>query len=188
MRLMIIWGSSRPGRKGGPVAYWVKSQAKKDKRFEKVDFVDLQEMTLPFYDEPNSPYGMAEAGEDYSNADGKAWAERVGKADGVIIVTPEYNHNIPAVLKNALDWVGPEWLDKPVGLISYGSSSGGVYAVAALRIICAELGLVNVANAIHFTRYKTTFASKEEPSEYSEQKLDEMFVEISRLREAFSKS
>jgi NAD(P)H-dependent FMN reductase len=188
MRLMIIWGSSRPGRKGGPVSYWVKSQAKKDKRFEKIDFVDLHEMVLPFYDEPNSPYGMADAGEDYKNPEGKAWAERVGKADAVILVTPEYNHNIPAVLKNALDWVGPEWLDKPVGLISYGSASGGVYAVAALRIICAELGLVTVANAMHFTRYKSTFASGEEPSDYSEKNLEKMLDEIIRLHKAFAKN
>ncbi len=185
---MIIWGSSRPGRKGGPVAFWAKSQAKQDKRFEKVDFVDLQEMVLPFFDEPLSPFGMADAGEDYKNPDGKAWAERVAKADGVIIVTPEYNHNVPAVLKNALDWVGREWGDKPVGFISYGSATGGVYAVAALRIICAELGLVNVANAIHFTRYRSTFESGSEPSEYSAQALTKMLDEIVRLSQAFSKN
>lgn len=188
MRLMIIWGSSRPGRRGGPVAYWVKSQAKQDERFDKVDFVDLQEMVLPFYDEPLSPFGMADEGKDYQNPEGKAWAERVGKADGIILVTPEYNHAPPAVLKNALDWVGREWLDKPVGLISYGSSAGGARAVDQLRSITIELGLINVANAIHFVGYRRTFESNEEPSESSNQRLTRMFDEILRLHTKFAKS
>ena len=186
MQLMIIWGSSRPERKGGPVAFWVKSQAKQDKRFEKVDFVDLQEMVLPFFDEPLSPFSMADAGEDYKNPAGREWADRVAKADGVIIITPEYNHAPPAVLKNALDWVGREWGDKPVGFISYGSATGGIYAAASLRIICAELGLVNVANAIHFPRYRSSFESGAEPSEYSNGAIKKMFDEIERLHKKFA--
>ena len=54
---MIIWGSTRSGRKGGPVADWVKSEAAKDKHFE-IDFVDLRELNLPFFDEPTSPFSM----------------------------------------------------------------------------------------------------------------------------------
>lgn len=188
MRLMIIWGSSRHGRKGGPVAYWVKSQAKQDERFEKIDFVDLQEMVLPFFDEPLSPFSMAAAGEDYKNPNGKVWAERVAKTDGVIIVTPEYNHGPPGVLKNALDWVGPEWVDKPVGLISYGGISGGTRAVEQLRSITIELGLVNVANPIHFPFFAKAFEAGEQPSETSNQNLKKMFDEIIRLRNAFSKT
>lgn len=184
---MIIWGSSRQGRKGGPVAYWVKSQAKQDKRFEKVDFVDLQELDLPFFDEPLSPFTMAREGKDYTNPHGKAWAQQVAKADGVILVTPEYNHGPPAVLKNALDWVGVEWLDKPVGLISYGSISGGSRAIEQLRTITIELGLINVANPIHFPFFTKSFESGEQPNETSNQNLKKMFDEIVRLRNAFSK-
>lgn len=185
---MIIWGSSRPERKGGPVAYWVKSQAKQDERFDKVDFVDLKETVLPFFDEPISPFSMADAGVDYQNPDGKAWAERVAKADAVIIVTPEYNHGPPAVLKNALDWVGREWTDKPVGLISYGSAAGGARAIEQLRSITIELGLINVANAIHFVGYRKTFEDGTEPNENSIQRLTKMFEEIVRLSKIFSRS
>lgn len=184
MRLMIIWGSTRQERKGGPVAYWVKSAAKRDKRFDKVDFVDLRDVKLPFYDEPADAFSIAKP-EDYTHPEGRAWAERVIKADGVILITPEYNHGPPAVLKNALDYVGNPWINKPVGLISYGGRVGGARAIEQLRSITIELGLINVANAIHFVRFSRAFESGEEPSEASNESLQKMFDEIIRLHKAF---
>lgn len=185
MRLMIVWGSSRQGRNGGVVAEWVKRHAAADKRFE-VDFVDLRELPLPFFDEPLSPFSMARGGKPYSHPEGKAWAERVAAADGVIIVTPEYNHGPAAVLKNALDWVGPEWLDKPVGFVSYGSSAGGARAVEQLRSITIELGLVQVANPIHFVFYRQAFNEQGEPNhEGTNDSLQKMFDEINRLSGIF---
>jgi NAD(P)H-dependent FMN reductase len=71
MKLMVIWGSSRQGRGGGVVADWVKKHAAADNRLE-VDFVDLQEMVLPFFDEPSSPFTMAREGKPYTNSAGKA--------------------------------------------------------------------------------------------------------------------
>ena len=130
---------------------------------------------------------MKQAGQDYTNPAGKTWAERVAKADGVIIVTPEYNHGPPGVLKNVLDWVGPEWVDKPVGLISYGGAAGGARSVEQLRSITIELGLVNVANAIHFVRFSRTFESGEEPSEDSNESLKKMFDQLIRIHKAFHK-
>lgn len=169
------------------VAEWVKQQASADGRFE-IDFVDLRELNLLFFDEPISPFSMAAAGQDYTNPRGKAWAQRVEKADGVVIITPEYNHGPPAVLKNALDWVGPPWIDKPVGLISYGSISGGTRAVEMLRSITIELGLVNVANAIHFPFFRKTFESGEQPNEQSNENLKKMLGEIVRIKTAFNKT
>lgn len=188
MRLMIIWGSSRQGRNGGVVADWVKRHAAADERLE-IDFVDLRELELPFFDEPISPFSMASAGTDYVNPKGKAWAERVGAAEGVIIVTPEYNHGPTAVLKNALDWVGREWTDKPVGFVSYGSSAGGARAVEQLRSITIELGLVQVANPIHFVYYRQAFNEQGEPNhEGTNDSLQKMFDEIIRLRGLFTKT
>lgn len=185
MKLMIIWGSSRQGREGGVVAEWVKKRAEADERFE-ADFVDLKELDLPFFDEPLSPFTMSREGKEYTHPEGKAWAERVGQADGVLIVTPEYNHGPAAVLKNALDWVGPEWIDKPVGFVSYGGVSGGARAVEQLRSITIELGLVQVANPIHFVFFTKAFDKKGEPvSESIDDSLKKMFDEIIRLHEIF---
>lgn len=182
MRLMIILGSSRQGRRGGVVANWVKAGAEKDNRFE-IDFVDLRELNLPFFDEPMSPFSMARAGQDYTNPTGKAWAQRVGQTEGVIIVTPEYNHGYPGVLKNALDWVGPEWVNKPVGFVSYGNIAGGARAVEQLRQVVVELGLIQIANAIHFPGIaKGAFGEDGQPTyEGSDENLKKMFDEIIRL-------
>lgn len=188
MKLMIIWGSSRQGRKGGVVADWVKKTASADQRLE-IDFVDLKEVGLPFYDEPSSPYTMAAEGQDYVHPEGRTWADRVAKSEAVILITPEYNHAPTAVLKNALDWVGPEWKDKPVGLISYGGASGGARAVEQLRSITIELGLVQVANAIHLVRYKEAFDDQGEPKyPGTTDALKRMFDEIMRLQQLFSKA
>ena len=84
---MVLWGSSRQGRQGGVVADWVKRQAGQDNRFE-LDFVDLQVLKLPFFDEPSSPFTMAREGKSYTHAEGKAWAQRVEQVEAVIIVTP----------------------------------------------------------------------------------------------------
>ena len=67
-----------------------------------------------------------------------AMAEAIGKADGVIIVTPEYNHTIPGVLKNAIDWISrlPDqpFAAKPVALQSASQGLwGGLRAQLALR-------------------------------------------------------
>lgn len=189
MRLMIIWGSSRDGRMGGIVSDWVKKHAEADKRFE-VDFVDLKDLALPFYNEPVSPFWMKPSGVDYKHPEGKTWAKRVGKADGIIIVTPEYNHGYTAVLKNALDWVGPEWVDKPVGFISYGGISGGARVVEQLRTVTIELGLIQVANPIHFVYFANNFDKSGEPKEaekYNGQ-LGKMLDEINRLHTIFSQA
>lgn len=186
MKLMIIWGSSRHGRKGGVVSDWVKSAADKNERFSNVDFVDLRELNLPFYNEPTDAFSI-EKPEDYSTPEAIDWAKRVMKADGIVLVTPEYNHGPPAVLKNALDYIGRPWFDKPVGLISYGGVTGGARAVEQLRSITIELGLINVANAIHLVRFRQAFESGKEPSEFSNDKLKKMFDEILRLHKAFQK-
>lgn len=183
---MIIWGSSRTGRKGGVVTDWVKQQISADKRFE-VDFVDLRELDLPFLDEPTSPFSM-QSPDEYTHPEGRTWAERVGASDGVILITPEYNHGPPGVLKNTLDWVGAPWKDKPVGLISYGGISGGTRAVEQLRSITIELGLINVAKAIHFPFFAKAFESGEQPNESTNENLKKMLDEIVRLKTAFKRA
>jgi NAD(P)H-dependent FMN reductase len=186
MRLMIIWGSSRHGRRGGAVSSWVHRNADNDPRFE-VDFVDLQELTLPFFDEPTSPLSMKSL-DNYTHPEGRAWAERVQMADAFIIVTPEYNFGYTGVLKNALDWVGQPWIDKPVGFVGYGSISGGIRAVDQLRQVVVELGLVQVANAIHFPRFRDGFDEKGEPKyPGANDNLKKMFDEIIRLAGLFKK-
>ena len=189
MRLMVILGSTRAGRRGEVVATWVTAQAQSDARLE-VDYVDLRELNLPFFDEPTSPFTIRDTGASYTHPEGEAWAQRVGHAEGFLIVTPEYNHGYPGVLKNALDWVGREWGDKPVAFIGYGNITGGSRAVEGLRQVAVELGLFQVANAIYFPGIaRGAFTEAGQPAhDGSNENLKKMFDELIRLQQKFAKS
>lgn len=136
LRIGIIAGSTRPGRKALAVAEWVQANA----HAEGVSFevVDLADFALPLLDEA-VPASMGH----YQNEHTKAWAATIDELDGFIFVTPEYNHSLPGALKNALDFVGAEWNNKAAGIVSYGSM-GGVRANEHLRQILAELQIADV--------------------------------------------
>ena len=78
------------------------------------------------------------------------WAEKVASADGFIVVTPEYNHGYPAVLKSALDAVHGEWGKKPIAFVGYGAEGGGARCVEQLRQVAVELQMVPVGNPWSF--------------------------------------
>jgi NAD(P)H-dependent FMN reductase len=185
MKLMIIFGSSRQGRRGEVVSNWVKDQATKDGRFE-IDYVDLRELNLPFFDEPTSPLSM-ESLDEYTHPEGKAWAERVAKADGYILITPEYNYSTSAVLKNALDWVGKPWVGKAVGFVGYGSIGGGTRAVEHLRTIVVELSLFQAPPSVQVVGFKKAFDENGQPKEvrYNDN-LKKVLNEVVRLNEGLS--
>ena len=137
LNIAIIIGSTRPGRNGAAVGKWVHEIAQKrhDARFE---LIDLQEVNLPFLDEPIPP-----SQGKYSKDHTKSWAKRVDAFDGYVLVTPEYNHSTSGALKNALDFVYAEWNNKAAGFVSYGGA-GGTRAVEHLRLILAELQIATV--------------------------------------------
>ena len=183
---MIIWGSSRQKREGGVVVDWIKSQVEKDKRYE-IEFVDLKELKLPIFDEVCNPFEMTSF-DAYENPESKAWAERVNVAEAFLIITPEYNRSLPGVLKNALDTVGKPWIDKPVGIISYGGLSGGMIAASHLRLIATELGLLQTSNWLAFPYFKKSFDSKGQPErlDYYEAMVKKMLDGIDRIHQKFS--
>ncbi len=189
MKLMIILGSARAARRGQRVADWVQDAAKLNSNIE-VDFVDSATLKLPFYNEPSSPFSMKRSGKDYINPEGKAWARRVGQADAILLVVAEYNHGYTALLKNTLDWVGPEWGDKPVAFVSYSTNlTGGSRAVEQLRPVATELGLIQVANAIHFPDVEKSFDENGVPTHQgANDNLKKMLAELERLHGVFAKS
>ena len=87
--------------------------------------------------------------------DGSAleWSEKVARAYGYALVTPEYNHGYPAPpLKNALDHLFSEWNRKPIGFVSYGASGGGLRAVEQLRQVAIELKMAPVRRRVAIPR------------------------------------
>lgn len=140
--LMIVIGSTRPGRVGLPVAEWIRDRARAHGGFA-VDVADLAEINLPFMDEPYHPRLR-----QYQHAHTKAWSARVEAADAFVFVSPEYNHGISAPLKNAIDYLSQEWQHKPVGLVSYGGVSAGTRAAQMIKPIAAALSMVPVVEAV----------------------------------------
>jgi len=148
MKIAVILGSIRGIRRGGRVAKWLMPQLAKYENVS-VEFLDLVDYPLPFYNESDSPEGLEGK---YINDLGKKWAAKIGEADGFIILTPEYNHGTSAVLKNALDWVYYEWNKKPVSFISYSTNAaGGIRAVEQLRQNVVELQMAPLSYSIHIT-------------------------------------
>lgn len=144
LKIKIIVGSTRENRFSGRPAQWIFEEAKKLTGVD-MELLDLRDYPMPFFDSPMPP-SMAKG--QYENEMVKKWAEKIGDGDAFIIVTPEYNHGYPAVLKNALDVISPEWSKKPIGFVSYGSAVGA-RAVEQLRQVAVELQMVPIKNAIH---------------------------------------
>jgi NAD(P)H-dependent FMN reductase len=142
LRIGIILGSTRPGRRGEQVAQWVLEQA--SKRDDAVyELVDLADFPLPHLDEALPP-SMGQ----YANEHTQAWAATVDSYDGYVFVTPEYNHSTSGVLKNALDYVYGEWNNKAAGFVSYGAAASGARAVEHLRLIVGELQIADVRQQV----------------------------------------
>lgn len=140
--LLVVIGSTRPGRISPIVARWFAGQADGHGGFE-VRVADLAEVGLPLLDEPEP----ARTGR-YVHQHTRDWSETVAGADAVVFVTPEYNHGYPAALKNAIDYLAAEWKDKPAGFVSYGGVAGGVRAVAQLKSVVSVLGMIPVADTV----------------------------------------
>jgi NAD(P)H-dependent FMN reductase len=139
--LQVVAGSTRPGRKGIAVARWVQRLAEEHGGFD-VELVDLAEVGLPLFDEPNHPRLQ-----QYTHQHTRDWSATVSRADAFVFVTPEYNHSFPSALKNALDYLNAEWADKAAALVSYGGVSAGLRAATALKPVLSALRMVPVTEA-----------------------------------------
>jgi NAD(P)H-dependent FMN reductase len=139
LRIAILIGSTREGRFGPTAARWIEHRARARADLD-VDVIDLADVDLPAT-YPNDPGHLA------------PMLARLRRADGFIVVTPEYNHSFPASLKQAIDVAHSEWRAKPVSFVSYGASSGGLRAVEQLRLVFAELQAVGLRDTVSFHCY-----------------------------------
>src|SRR3954451_10471497 len=97
---------------------------------------------MPFFEEERSPM-LAPP----KSAIALRWGKKMAELDGYIFVTAEYNHGLPAVLKNALDYAYAEYNRKPATFVGYGSA-GATRAVEQLRLVMAELQVATVRNQV----------------------------------------
>ena len=172
IRIAIIIGSTRPGRKAEAVAHWVHGLAAKrsDAEFE---LVDIKDFNLPLLDEPMPP-----AAGKYSQPHTRAWAAKVASFDGYVFVTPEYNHGPSGALKNAIDYLYREWNNKAAGFVGYGSA-GGTRAVEQLRQVMGELLVADVRAQVAlslFTDFENFSTFKPAPAQ--ETSLNAMLTQV----------
>ena len=141
-RIGLILGSTREGRFADRPTEWLMNMVKlrTEATFE---IVDLRDCPMPFFDEPRSPM-MVPPRNDVA----LRWGKKVAELDAFIFITPEYNHGIPGVLKNALDYAYREFNRKPATFVAYGNM-GGARAVEHLRLVLAELQVAPLKYAVH---------------------------------------
>ena len=133
----VILGTVRKGRRSEKAARFVFQETKKRAGVE-TEFVDIGKI----------PMRLDDAGEQMKD---QAFSDLVKRADGLILVVPEYNHGYPGLLKHALDMNLEEYIHKAVGICGVSAGPfGGTRAIEALLPVMRELGLVTIFNDVNF--------------------------------------
>lgn len=167
LNIGIILGSTREGRVSEQVGAWAKNIAdqRNDANYE---IVDIAEYNLPFLGTTDGTEpGLAK------------WNEKINSLDAFVFVVAEYNHGLPAALKNALDSAAPtSWHNKAAGIMSYGST-GGARAAEHLRGILGELFVADVRTHPTFSLFLdfenfTTF----KPAELHLENMTSLFDQV----------
>lgn len=136
-RISIIVGSIRRGRNTIRLAKLIENAVQTHDLAEP-DLVDLAELDIPLLEEryrflENPPVGLTR------------FIESMAAADGVVIVTPEYNKLVPAALKNAIDAIGDEIRRKPIAIAAHSVGAfGGSYVLESVRPMVMNLGAVPI--------------------------------------------
>jgi len=147
----VIYGSARRDRQGIKAARFV--VRKLEERKHDVTLVDSKEYDLPTLDWMYKEYESGQAPDAMQKV-----ADILSAADGFVIVSAEYNHSIPAAIKNLLDHYQSEYLYKPSGIVTYSAGPfGGVRALVNLRGILAELGTPSIPSAFPISHIHSAF-------------------------------
>jgi NAD(P)H-dependent FMN reductase len=140
----LILGTARQGRESERAARFVFERAKNRTGVE-TEFIDVR--TLPMR--------VDDAGEQMKDP---KFASTIERCDGLIIVTPEYNHGYPGLLKHALDMCLKEYIHKAVGICGVSAGSfGGARVIESLLPVMRELGLVTIFEDVNFGKIGTLF-------------------------------
>lgn len=144
--LPVLLGTNRKDRESENVARWVFAKMQERDEIES-QFFDVRDFELPRDD-----YGTG-IGKDFPE-----WRDAIIKADGLVIVTPEYNHGYPGVLKSVLDLLLKEYIHKAVAFVGVSSGPwGGTRVIEAMVPMVRELGLAVTFTDLQFPKVGTKF-------------------------------
>ena len=141
MKLFIplILGTAREGRRTEAAARFVYGEMKKRSELE-TEFLDVRDFRIP-------------ASDNSETSDiAKKFIAFITRADGLVIVAPEYNHGYPGELKMMLDMAYKQYGRKPVAICGTGGMLGGGRMLEQLRLVMIELGMAPIREAVYFSK------------------------------------
>ena len=163
-KLQIIVGSTRPTRAADLVVPWIVSSASAHGGFD-VELIDLRDWPLPMFAEHLGTIGDFN-NPTYSKPIMKAWNDKIKEADAYIVVTPEYNHSLPGVLKNAFEsvFISFAFRNKPIAAVGYSNGIGaGIRAIEHLAQVAIEAEAVPLRHSVVIPFVTTAFNEVGEP-------------------------
>ena len=144
--LPIILGTPRKDRVSERVARWMYSKIRERNEIE-TQFFDVRDFDLP-----RDHYGT-EIGHLFPE-----WRDAIVRADGLVIVTPEYNHGYPGALKSVLDLLLKEYIHKAVAFVGVSAGPwGGTRVIEACVPMVRELGLAVTFTDLNFPQAASKF-------------------------------
>lgn len=144
--LPILLGTNREGRQSEHVARWLFGKME-----ERVD-IETKFFDVRDFDLPRDDYGTA-IGKNFPE-----WRDAIIRADGLVLVAPEYNHGYPGVMKSVLDLLLKEYIHKAVGLVGVSASPwGGTRVIEACVPMVRELGLAVTFTDLNFPQVQNKF-------------------------------
>lgn len=144
MNIPVILGTARVGRYSEKVANYVVAQVKKAGLT--TELIDVRDHRLAATD------NLVEIPQ------AKNLADKIRKADALIIVMPEYNHGFPGELKMMLDMLYEEYEGKPVGFCGVSAGAlGGARGVQLLKLVCSGVGMYPVKEGVYFSNVQQLF-------------------------------
>lgn len=159
LKLVVIYGSVRSERQGIRAARFIVNECRA--RGHEVTLVDPLEYSLPLLDKMYKEYPKGEAPDTLQRI-----ADLIIPADGIIVVSGEYNHSIPPALSNLLDHFLEEWFWKPSAIVCYSAGSfGGVRAAMQLRMMLGELGMPSIPSIFPVPKVRQAFDEDGTPAE-----------------------
>lgn len=140
--------------------------------------------TSPLFDEPHHPRLQR-----YEHEHTKRWSATVDRADAFAVVTPEYDFATPAALVNALQYLVHEWAYKPLGIVSYGGTSGGLRGVQMTKQIVTSLRMMPIPEGVaipFFSKYIDAATRVFDPGETQQHAVTRMLDELLRWTTALA--
>lgn len=142
----LLLGTNRKDRASEAVAKWVFKQMQGREEIESV-FFDVRDFAMP-----QDHYGT-EIGHLFPE-----WKDAMTRADGLVIVTPEYNHGYPGILKSVLDLLLKEYIHKAVSFVGVSAGPwGGTRVIEAMLPMARELGLAVTFSDLNFPGASSKF-------------------------------